>query len=256
MSPLDSFWNGVLSLLTPLVTPDWGQLVALIPFLLLALVLLFLALIGMAWLRQLQTQPARGPKARRHRLRQVVLSHVAVFLVGAVTVAVSFVAGARTDWTAATSPAGLFVNVPLLVLGIGLAMGSIGHAARLWEHSGREEVEPDILDGINAAIRRHPARAKRVVVFFAGVLIAATGLLLGTVPGWTPAAEATAAAAGQWPTVTSADPVPVAYFPVLLLGLALAVGATGSAIAAVWRQRPDPADPSDVEATGLVALEH
>lgn len=256
MSPLDSFWNGVLSLLAPLVTPDWGQLVSLIPLLLLALVLLFLALLGRAWLRLLQSQPAKGPSARRHPLRTLVLAHVAVVVAGIVTVALAFAAGARTDWSGATSPVGLFVNVPLLVLGVGLAFGAIGHAGRLWERYGRDELEPDLIDTINDAIHRHPARAKRVVTFFAGVMIAGTGLLLGSVPGWTPAAEAEAVAAGTWPATPSAEPVPVAVFPVLLLGLVLAVGATGSGIAAIWQQRGDSDDPTDMETSALVPLEH
>ncbi len=256
MSPLDSFWNGVLSLLTPLVTPDWGQLVSVIPLLLLALVLLFLALLSRAWVRLLRSQPATGPSVRRRPLRTMVLAHVAVVAAGVGTVALAFAAGARTDWNAATSPVGLFVNVPLLVLGVALAFGSIGHAGRLWERYGRDEVEPDLIDAVNDAIRRHPARAKRVVTFFAGVLIAATGLALGSVPGWTPAAEAEAAAAGTWPAVTSAQPVPVAFFPVLLLGLALAVGAAGSGIAAIWQQRSDSDDPTDMETSALVPLEH
>ncbi len=255
MSPLDSFWNGVLSLLTPLVTPDWGQLVSLIPFLLLAVVLVFLALLGRAWLRLLQSQPARGPKVRPRRLRPMVVAHAAVVLTGIVTVAIAFAAGARTEWTGATSPAGLFVNVPLLILGLGVAIGAVANAARLWEHSGRDDVEPDFVDRINESIRRHPSRAKRVVTFIAGVLIAATGLLLGSVPGWTPAEEAAAAAAGQWPAVPSPQPAPVAFVPVLLLGLALAVGAVGSGIAAVWQQRAGADDPADMETSALVPVE-
>jgi len=252
MSPLDSFWTGVLSLLTPLVTPDWGQLVTLIPWLLLLLVLGFLALIARAWVRLLRSQPARGPKVRRRPLRPLVLGHAAVIVTGIVTVILSFAAGARTDWTGATSPAGLFVNVPLLFLGLGIVIGTTGNAARLWERGGRDDIEPDAIDHITAAVRRHPARARRVVVFFAGVLIAATGLLMGTVPGW-----AHAAAQGGWPTDLPPDPLPVAAIPVLLLGLVLAVGAAGTGIAALWRNDRNVADaPDDEGSTALVVSEH
>jgi hypothetical protein len=252
MSPLDSFWNGVLSLLTPLVTPDWGQLVTLIPWLLLLLVLGFLALIGRAWVRLLRSQPARGPKVRRRALRPLVLGHAAVVVTGIVTVILAFVAGARTEWTGATSPAGLFVNLPLLFLGLGLAIGATGNAARLWERSGREDIEPDVIDSVAAAVRRHPARAQRVVVFLAGVLIAATGLLLGNVPGW-----AHAAAPGSWPTDITPEPMPAAAIPVLLLGLVLAVGSVGSGIAALWRNDRNVADaPDDDGGTALVVVEH
>lgn len=252
MNPLDSFWNGVLSLLTPIVTPDWGQLVTVIPWLLLLLVLGFLALIGRAWVRLLRSQPARGPKVRRRPLRPLVLGHVAVVATGIVTVILAFAAGARTDWTGATSPAGLFVNVPLLFLGLGLIIGTTGNAARLWERSGRDDFEPDLIDHIAAAVRRHPARAQRVVVFIAGVLIAATGLLLGTVPGW-----AHAAAQGGWPTDVPPEPLPVAAIPVLLLGLVLAVGSVGSGIAALWRNDRNVADAQDDEGgSSLVVAKH
>jgi TRAP-type C4-dicarboxylate transport system permease small subunit len=131
-------------------------------------------------------------------------------------------------------------------------IGATGNAARMWERGGRDDVELDAVDRIAAAVRRHPARAQRVVVFLAGVIIAATGLLMGTVPGWTHAA-----AQGSWPTDVPAQPLPVAAFPVLLLGLALTVGAVGSGIAALWRNDSDVADaPDDDGGTALVVAEH
>jgi hypothetical protein len=241
MSPLDSFWNGVLSLLAPVVTPDWGKLVTLIPWLLLLLVLAFLALVARSWVRLLGSEPVRGPRVRRRSLRPMVIGHLAVVVVGAATVLLAFVAGSRdSTWNGATSPMGLLVNLPLLVLGLGVAIGAAGNAARLWERYGRDDIEPDVVDTVSAAIRRHPDRSRRVVVFVAGVLIAATGLALGTAPGW-----------------TGGDPVNVALVPVLLLGLVLAVGAVGSGIASLWRDDPDfDATTGAEEPSALVPAKH
>jgi hypothetical protein len=257
MSPLDSFWNGVLSLATPIVTPDWGKLVALIPLLLLLLVLLFLALIARAWWRLLRSQPTRGPKVRRRSLRPLVIGHFAVIGIGIVTVILAFAGGARDpNWDAANSPVGLVVNFPLLILGLAVAIGAGGNAGRLWERHGRDDIEPDVLDHVAAAVHRHPARAKRAVVFFAGVLIAATGLLLGAVPGWTTGQAAAASATGAWPQGLAPEPLEVAAFPVLLLGLVLAIAAGGSAIAAVWPDDRDlEAAPAD-DSSALAVAEH
>lgn len=260
MSPLDSFWNGVLSLLTPLVTPDWGKLIGLIPFLLLALVLLFLVLQARAWIRLNALQPRRGPKGRPRDFRPILAGHLLVIVVGIVTVAAAFIAGAQDpSWTGATSPLGLLVYFPLLLLGLLLVIGSTGSLIRIWDRAGRTDIEPDVIDRANAWIGRHPGRAKRSVTFAAGVMIAAVGIALGTIPGWTTAAEAAASAAGKWPEVTSPEPVPVAVIPILLVGLVLAVGAVGSAIWAEWRHAPSD-DPSDIIDDGgisaLVVAEH
>ena len=223
MSPLDSFWNGVLSLLTPLVTPDWGKLVTLIPWLLLLLVLAFLALVARAWVGQLASEPVRGPKVRKRDLRPMLVGHVAVIVIGACIVASAFIVGAQAPgWTGATSAFGLVVNVPLLILGLAVAIASAGNGARLWERSGREDVPPDVIDRAIAVARRHPSRTKRVVAFVIGVLLAGIGIALGTVPGY-----------------TGGDPMNVAVLPVLLLGLVLAIGSVGSAIAAMWQHDPD-----------------
>jgi hypothetical protein len=240
MSPLDSFWTGVLSVLTPLVTPDWGKLVGVIPLLLLLVVLLFLAMVARAWVRLLGSQPARGPKGRQRSLRPMLLGHLAVIGVGIVTVALAFVAGSGDpSWTGGNSPFGLVVNAPLLILGLALVVGSAGNAARLWERNGRDDITPDALDAASAAIRRHPARAKRIVVFVAGVMIAATGLSLGHAPGY-----------------TGGGPLDVAVIPLLILGLVLAVGSVGAAIASLWTQDPDFDPPKGDESSALVPVEH
>jgi hypothetical protein len=260
MSPLDSFWNGVLSLLTPLVTPDWGKLIGLIPFLLLGLVLLYLVLQARAWVRLSRTMPKRGPKGRPRDLRPILAAHFAVMAVGIVTVIAAFIAGSQDpSWTGATSPLGLLVYFPLLLLGLALVIGAAGSLIRIWDRNGRTDIDPDFIDRVNAWIARHPGRTKRSVTFVAGVMIAAVGIALGTIPGWTTAAEAAATAANKWPEVTSPEPVPVAVVPILLVGLALAVGAVGSGIWAEWR-RSTADDPSDIieegSLTALVPVEH
>jgi hypothetical protein len=240
MSPLDSFWNGVLSLLTPLVTPDWGKLIGLIPFLLLGLVLLFVVLQARAWMRMSASRPVRGPKGRPRPMRPLILGHLVVVALGIATVALAFVAGSRDpSWTGATSPFGLVVNVPLLILGLALIIGTLGNGIRLWERSGRDDVEPDAIDTITVWVREHPGRTKRIVAFFAGVLIAATGLALGTAPG-----------------ATTPQPVDVAVVPVLLLGLVLAVGSVGSAIAALWTHDPDFDTPAGDDSSAVVSAGH
>lgn len=239
MSALDSFWTGVLSLLTPLVTPDWGKLIGLIPLLLLGLVLLFIALQARAWMRMGQTMPKRGPKGRPAPLMPKILGHLGVMAIGVVTVIIAFVAGAAGGWDGATSPAGLLVNFPLLILGLGLIIGALGNGIRLWERHGRDDIEPDVIDHITGWMRQHPARAKRILAFVAGVFIAAVGLALGTAPG-----------------ATTPEPVDVAVMPILLLGLVLAVGSVGSGIAAMWTHDPDFDAPTGDESTAVVPAGH
>lgn len=234
-SPLDDFWTGVLSLLTPIVTPDWGKLVGLIPLGLLLLVLAFLGRLAMAWRGVLRSQPARGVRQRRPSLRPLVIAHVALALVGVATVVAAFVVGSRdANWQNGGSPLGLVVSLPLLLLGLVIVVAAAGSAARLWDRHGREDLEPDLIDRAAALVRRHPGRAKRAVAFFGGVVLAASAMELGTVPGIHDAAAS------------------VAIVPLLLLGLALAVGAVGSAIAAVWPSDPD----FDSAETSVAATEH
>ena len=240
MSPLDMFWLGVLSLLQPLVTPDWGQLVALVPLLILGLVLLYLVWVIRAWVRIYRAQPVRGPKVRSRPVGPMIASHVIVIVIGVVTVAIAFIAGSRAPgWTGANSPLGLVVNVPLLLLGLGLIIGAAGNAARLWERHGRDDVEPDLLDAIDARIRRHPHGTRRLVVFIAGVMIAVTGMLLGTPPGPIPP-----------------YPVPVAFLPVLMPGLVMAVGAVGAAIMDLWSGDHDLDPESASEDSAVAVLRH
>jgi len=239
MSPLDSFWTGVMYVLAPLITPDWGKLVTLIPWLLLLLGLAYLAVLTRAWWRMYLTLPVRGPKGRPRSIRPLIAIHIVAVLLGGFIVLLAFVIGAADAiWTGASSPFGLVVKLPLLILGLVLVIGATGNAARLWERNGREDFEPDRVDSFTDLLRRHPAGVRRVVVFATGVVIAATGLALGTVPGW-----------------NGGDPEPVAVIPVLLFGLVLAVGAVGSAIAGLWPTDHD-FDPAGDDASALVAAEH
>ena len=221
MSPIDSIMNAILSFLVPLVTPDWARLVVLIPWLILLLVGLFFALLARAWWRLLKSEPVRGPKRMHRPWRPVIIGHLAVIGLGVLTVILAFVAGSKDPtWDGAQPPVGLLVSFPLLLLGLALAIGAAGNAARIWEHTG-DETEQDAIDRLGAMVRRHPRRAHRVVIFIAGVMIAATGLILKPPPDPTTGIQ------------------PVATVPVLLLGLVLCIGAAGSAIATLWPSDPD-----------------
>jgi hydrogenase-4 membrane subunit HyfE len=145
MSPLDSFWNSVLSLLTPIITPDWGKLIVLIPWLLLLLVLGFLARVVNAWVNLYRAQPVRGPKGRQRPLRPLVIAHVAVIALGAAVVAAAFIVGSRDpNWqNGGNSPLGLVVSLPLLILGLIIVISAAGSGARMWDRHGRDDIEPD-----------------------------------------------------------------------------------------------------------------
>ncbi len=220
MTPLDRFWTGILDLLRPIITPDWGSLVSLIPLGLLLVVLAYVGLMGRRWVGLLLAEPGRG--RRRRSLKPLVTAHVAVMIVGSVVVALAFVVGSGDPaWDGAQSPFGLVVNVPLLILGALLVVGSAGNGARLWERNGQAAPEDDVVTQAGALIRAHPARARRLALFFGGALIAALGLIIK------PAADA------------ATGVQPVATFPILLVGLALAITAVGSAIASAWPSDPD-----------------
>ena len=49
MTPLDRLSTGLLDLLRPIITPDWGALVSLIPLGLLLVVLAYVGLMGRRW---------------------------------------------------------------------------------------------------------------------------------------------------------------------------------------------------------------
>lgn len=239
MGPIDSLLNGILALAQPLITPDWGSLIALLPYLLLLAVVAVLGLIARSWWHLYKSEPVRGPKLAKQDLRPKLIGHFVVIGIGFFTVLLSFIAGAATvDWTNAGSPFGLVVNLPLLFLGLALAIGAAGNAARLWDRNGRSDFEPDVIDDVTGTMRRHPASSKRILVFVVGVMLAAASIMAGTVPG---------------PT---AEPMPVAFVPVLMLGLAMAIWAVGTAIWAAWPNDTDLDPVSAGDETALVAVEH
>jgi cytoskeletal protein RodZ len=65
---LDSFMKGVLDVLTPIITPEWGKLVVLIPALLTLVVLAFVAVTTVKWIQLYRTAPAahRAPSSGGH----------------------------------------------------------------------------------------------------------------------------------------------------------------------------------------------
>lgn len=234
-SPLDDFWTGVLSLLSPIITPDWGKLVGLIPLLLLLVVLAFLGRLAAVWVGLYRAEPSRRLGLQRQRsARPLVVAHAAAVVVGVGMAVAAFVLGAgEANWQGGGSPLGLVVNLPLLLAGLVVTVAAAGSGIRLWDRHGRDDLQPDAVDRALGLVRRHPGRAKRIVAFAVGTVMAALGLELGTVPG-----------------VPDADRSP-AVLPLLLLGLVLAVGAVGSAIAAVWSSDSDfdPSEPSSMVST-------
>ncbi len=240
MGPLDDLWTGILFLLTPIVTPDWGKLIALIPLLLLLLVLAYLALLARAWTRLFAALPVRGPRIRERPLGPMLAAHLAFLVLGICVVVLGFVTGARgSDATGAAAPLGVVVNFPILALGMAIVIGTGGSLVRQWERHGRPDTEADAMDRALGAVGRHPGPARRAVAFGLGTVLAILGLMLGTTPGY-----------------TGGDPVAMAVLPLLVLGLALAIGAAGSTVASVWRADPDFDPPAAEESSSLVPAGH
>jgi hypothetical protein len=212
MDALNSLFNSFIELLTPLVTPDWGQLVLLIPFLLLLLVAGYLFWVYRAW-----TGYRRGlPRRLRWRPdgRTLLVMHAGGILLGGALCALSFFAGG----SAADGTLGLTVNLPMLLGGLAIALGTALNGIRLWEDDGR------LTDGPDPSIGwyEHHRRSISILLQFGlGVLITAIGLI----------------------ALPPADPAtgeqPVAVLPVLVVGLILAISAAGRAIAGSWG-RADP----------------
>lgn len=222
MDAINQLWSGVLEFLTPLVTPDWGALVGLLPVFLLLPVVLYLVLVTRAWMRLRAGLPA-GMR-RNLGAPALVLVHAAGIVLGGVVVALAFAtAGSPEDGTI-----GLVVSVPLLLVGLVIAVGTAGSAIVRWEggpdpdHEGRDPAE--------AWVARHRRGLSLLLQFIVGAAIAALGLLL----------------------LPAADPdtgvQPVASVPLLVIGLLIAIQAAGRAIQGLWG--------ADDDAPEIVALDH
>jgi hypothetical protein len=212
MDVVSSFLNSIVELTTPFITPDWGQLVLLIPFLLLLLVAVYLFWVYRSWTGYRRNLPRR---LRWHPDgRTLLVMHTGGVLLGAAVCAIAFFIGG----TAEDGTLGLAVNFPVLIVGLGISIGTVLNGFRLWEDEGSDADGPDPAIGWYATHRRS---VSIVLQFSLGVRITAIGLI----------------------ALPPADPAtgeqPVAVLPVMVLGLLLAIAAVGRAIAGSWG-RADP----------------
>lgn len=212
MDAISSFLNSIVELTTPFITPDWGQLVLLIPLLLLLLVALYLFWVYRSWTSYHRGLPRR---LRWHPDgRTLLVMHVGGILLGGAVCAIAFFTGGSAE----EGTLGLAVNIPILLLGLAISIGTALNGFRLWEDDGRDTDGPDPAIGWYATHRR---AVSIVLQFSLGVLITAIGLIALPPPD---------PATGEQP---------VAVLPVLVLGLLLAISAVGRAIASSWG-RADP----------------
>ena len=217
MDAISDLLDGLLALLTPLITPDWGALVGLLPVLLLVPVIGYLLWTVRRWARF----NAQLPRSLRGRLdvRTALVVHAGGVLLGALVVAASFfTAGSPEDGTI-----GLVVSVPLLIVGLVIAVGTVGHGIVQWEGGTHDEDTGDE-DPSAAWVARHRRAISLGLQFVVGVAISALGLLI-------------------LPAPDESGVQPAATVPVLVVGLLLAISALGRVVTGVWR---------DDDATDLV----
>jgi len=212
MDALTSLFNSLIELLTPLITPDWGQLVLLIPFLLLGLVLVYLFWLYRSWSGYRRALPRR--LRWRPNGRTLLVMHAGGMLLAIAVCALAFVTGG----SAADGTLGLTLNVPMLLVGLTIGIGTTLNGIRIWEDDGHATDGPDPAIGW---YEKHSRSVSIVIQFGLGVLITAIGLI----------------------ALPPADPAtgeqPVATLPVLILGLLLAISAVGRAIAGWGHADPD-----------------
>jgi len=220
MTAIQDIWSSILAALSPILSPDWGSLVGLIPFLILGLVILFLVWVTTAWWRLNRSLPdAIRPRAGG---RTVLVLHAMGILLGIALCATAFLTGG----SAADGTLGLVVNLPLLLLGLAIAVSTAASGALRWERVGSSDEPPD---GAELWVHAHRRGVSITLQFLIGVLITAAGLLLLPPPD---------AATGVQP---------VASVPLLVIGLVVAIAAVARAIMAVW--------PSGDDAPEMAALE-
>lgn len=211
MDPISQLVKGLLGFLTPIITPDWGQLIALIPLLLLAVVALFVFLQIRSWTRYNASLPPRlRPKLSRSRWLIVYTIGV---VIGALICTASFQLGGKgSDGTL-----GLFANLPLLFAGLLVSIGSVGAGILRWEEDGAKD-EPE--DATSAWVRAHSRAISISLQFLIGVLITAAALLI--------------------PASPDAEGVtPPAVVPLLFVGLIIAIAAVGRLIVGAFGPESD-----------------
>lgn len=222
MDAINDLWNSILAFSAQFITPDWGQLILLIPFLLLLLVILYLVYIYRAWTGYRRGLPRR---LRYHPDKKTLLvMHAAGVLLGVAICALAFMTGG----SAADGTLGLTVTLWMLFVGLAIAIGTVGNAIRLWEDDGRNTDGPD---PSIAWYQKHSRAISIAIQFGLGVIITAVGLLV----------------------LPPADPAtgvqPVATLPVLVVGLLLAISAVGRAIKGSWGGAdPDLDEPLAIDA--------
>lgn len=211
MTAIQDIWSSILAALSPILSPDWGSLVGLIPFLILGLVILYLVWVVWAWRRLNRSLPdSIRPRASN---RAVLVAHAAGILLGLALGAVAFITGGSVE----DGTLGLTVDLPLLLLGMAIAICTAGSGILRWERVGPQDEPPDETE---LWARAHRRGISISLQFLIGVLITAAGLLL-------------------LPPPDAEGVQPVASVPLLVIGLVVAITAVARAIQALWPSGDD-----------------
>lgn len=178
-------WGLLLQLLEAIVTPNWGDLVAMIPLGLLGLVVLVGVRLGRDWFRYAAARPmpVRASVARVDgggRSLRVVARPLAAVPVGALLAVLALVLGATTrDGVPSLTPVGYLP----LIAGIAVALGGVAAAVRTWEGpSGPAPGVRVIRRPSMAAYARLPTPVRRLVLVAAGGALALVAVILPGAP--------------------------------------------------------------------------
>lgn len=211
MTAIQDIWSSILAALSPILSPDWGSLVALIPLLILGLAILYLVWVVWAWRRLNRSLPdSIRPRAGS---RVVLVAHAAGILLGLALCGLAFITGGSVE----DGTLGLTVDLPLLLLGLAIAVSTAGSGILRWERVGPADEPPDETE---LWARAHRRGISISLQFLIGVLIIAAGLVL-------------------LPPPDAEGIQPVASVPLLVLGLLITVAAAGRAILALWPSGDD-----------------